>query len=59
MVENNIVHEMDGHSIGLAAITFLSFVLSQITLSQVAIVATILAGLSTTAYNIYKIIKKK
>lgn len=51
--------EMDGNSIGLALISGLSYCVSVVTLSQVAMWATILAALSTCAYNIWKIIKNK
>jgi hypothetical protein len=51
--------EMDTNSIGLALISTAGYIISMLTLSQVAMWATILAALSTFAYNIWKIIKNK
>lgn len=50
---------MDTNSIGLALISGAGYVISMVTLSQVAMWGTILAALSTCAYNIWKIIKNK
>lgn len=51
--------QMDGNSLWLTGCTLATYILSLVTLNHVAMVATILAGLSATAYNIYKMIKNK
>lgn len=59
MDNNSMNGQMDGNSLWLTGGTLCGYIFSMITLNQVALIATILAGLSATAYNIYKMIKNK
>ena len=59
MDNNSMNGQMDGNSLWLTGCTLLTYIFSLVTLNHVAMVATILAGLSATAYNIYKMIKNK
>lgn len=51
-------HGIDGSWVGLSA-TLLLGIIAKVTLSDLALIATILAALSTFALNIYKWIKNK
>jgi hypothetical protein len=56
---DNHTHGGMGSSWGGLAATFILGIISKITLSDVALIATILAALSTFGLNIYKWIKNK
>jgi hypothetical protein len=49
----------DYNSLGLTSLTLFAYIISAVSLSTVAMVVAICAGISTIAYNIYRMIKNK
>ena len=49
---------MDSKSLGMFAATILLNVWADITLSDIGVVVAIIAGLSTIAYNVYRLYKE-